>query len=365
MKMVVLTPDQKAVIMNDFIEKGWSAYKIWKEHPRFGCSRGAIEKLVYKIKETGSTERRNGSGRPITATTPDISEECEELICSQEDRPGTHFSVREIARQVNVSKSSIHRIVKKKNLHAFKRISTPQMNNNCRKRRKERTSNLLQRFSEYSLPRLVFQDEKDFSLQVKTNRQNNRVYGYGLKKDISPQRLFNEGNRFSIKVMVSAVITWKGVSPPFFVADPEMKVNGVSYLNHLREDLIPFCESLYPRDDFIFIQDSAPSHRYKPVQQFLKDKLKSRFVKNTEWPPASPDCNPLDYFFWNKVQEKVYEGGHCEPFENIEELKTKIQEVWEECCTDLNTIRKAIKHLLPRLKAVELKDGGSIKTLFG
>ena len=165
--------------------------------------------------------------------------------------------------------------------------------------------------------------------------------------------------------MVSAVITWKGVSPPFFVAEPDIKVNGASYLKHLRSDLIPFVESVYPRNDFIFIQDSAPSHRFKPVQEFLKQKMKSRFVKNTEWPPASPDCNPLDYFFWNQVQEKVYRGRHCNSFKDLEELRKKIIEVWDECANDLKGIRKAIKQFLLRLRAVESRDGGSIETLFG
>ena len=30
----------------------------------------------------------------------------------------------------------------------------------------------------------MFQDEKDFSFQVQTNRQNNRVYFNGTKKDV-------------------------------------------------------------------------------------------------------------------------------------------------------------------------------------
>ena len=103
------------------------------------------------------------------------------------------------------------------------------MNSACRKRRAERARKLLQRFSILSLPRLVFQDEKDFFLQVPTNRQNNRVY---------------------------------------------------------------------------FVQDSVPLHRANQVQNFLKQKLKSRFVKITDWPPKSPDCNPLDYYFWDRVQEE-------------------------------------------------------------
>ena len=361
-----LTADQIAVIKNDYEEKGWTAYRIWQEHPRFQCSRNTVEKLIRKIKETGSGERREGSGRPISATTDENADECEELAQSQDAEPGTHFTIREIADHQDVSKSSVHRMIKhKKKLKSFSRISTPQMTAGCRQRRTTRAGNLCKRFTKHHLPRLAFQDEKDFSLQVKANRRNNRVYGRGLKRDIAPSRLFHEGNKFTKKVMVSAVVTWKGVSPPFFVAEKNIKVNGVAYLKHLKEELIPFIESLYPRNDFIYIQDSAPSHRKGAVQEFLRQRLKRRFVKNTEWPPSSPDCNPLDYHFWNRVQEKVYEGRHCNPFENEEELKSRILEVWDECTSNMKVIRKALKQFLLRLRAVESKDGGSIKTMFG
>ena len=49
-------------------------------------------------------------------------------------------------------------------------------------------SQLLQRFSIHSSPRLMFQDEKEFSLQVPTNLQNNQVYFNGPKKDVQPER---------------------------------------------------------------------------------------------------------------------------------------------------------------------------------
>ena len=362
---MVLTSDQIAVVKNDLEEKGWTAYKIWQNHPSFNCSKPAIVNLVNKIKETGSGARRPGSGRPVTVATEENENEVEELICSQEDEPGTHFSIREIAPHLEASKSSVHRMAKKRKLNSFKRVSTPQLTDGCRGRRLERSSALLNRFSVYSLPRLAFQDEKDFSLQVCTNRQNNRVYGRGLKENIAPQRLFHEGNKFSKKLMVSAVVTWKGVSPPFFVSDSKIKVNGKSYLKHLRKDLIPFLERMYPRNDCIFVQDSAPSHRANIVQAFLKEKLGKRFVKNTEWPPSSPDCNPLDYHFWNKVKERVYHVHHCDPFSNEAELRNRIFEVWDDCAKDLKEIRKALKQFLLRLRAVEQRQGGSIKTLFG
>ena len=165
--------------------------------------------------------------------------------------------------------------------------------------------------------------------------------------------------------MVSAVTIWKGVSQPFFVGGNRIKVNRASYLKHLRDDLIPAVEAMYLNKDFTFVQDSAPSHRANQVQNFLKQKLKSRFVKNTDWPPKSPDCNPLDYYFWDHVQEKVYDGRYCYPFATIDELKRRIRDVWDECATDLPQIRKAMKQFLPRLEAVDAKEGGSIKTVFG
>ena len=86
------------------------------------------------------------------------------------------------------------------------------MNSACRKRRAEIAGKLLQRFSIYSLPQLVFQDEEEFYLEVPTNRQNNWIYLNGSKKDVQLERLCSEENKFLKKVMVSAVITWKGVS---------------------------------------------------------------------------------------------------------------------------------------------------------
>ena len=36
------------------------------------------------------------------------------------------------------------------------------------------------------------------------------------------------------------------------------------------------------------------------------------------WLPKSPDCNPLDYYFCDRVQEKVYNGRYCSPLNLVE-----------------------------------------------
>ena len=116
-----------------------------------------------------------------------------------------------------------------------------------------------------------------------------------------------------------------------------------------------------------FIQDTAPSHRSNLVQDFLKEKLKSRFIKSTEWLPSSPDCNALDNHFLSKVREMVYSDQFNVPFSNEEEeeLKKKIKKVWHEVSYDLQEIRAVLKQFTPRLEAINSSNGKYIKMTFG
>ena len=164
--------------------------------------------------------------------------------------------------------------------------------------------------------------------------------------------------------MVSAAISWYGVTKPFFVNSNGVKVNQKTYCRHLDKELFPAIEKVVKPSDWIFAQDGAPSHRANTVQDYLTRKLKRRFIRAEEWPPSSPDLNPLDYFYWDLVKKKVYGGRFGNAFESENALKKRINQVWKECTLDLVTIRKAIKQFVPRLKAVEEKHGRCIKMLF-
>ena len=80
--------------------------------------------------------------------------------------------MRKIAPQVGMSKSTVHHILKKRYFNAYKRVSTPQINDSYRQRRTERAGQLLQRFNDHSLLRLAFHAEEDFTVQVRTNHQH-------------------------------------------------------------------------------------------------------------------------------------------------------------------------------------------------
>ena len=147
--------------------------------------------------------------------------------------------------------------------------------------------------------------------------------------------------------MVSAGISWYGATKPFFMNESGIKVNKENYCKHIKKQLFPAIKNLAKRDDCIFVQDSAPSHRSNLVQDFLEKSLKRRFVKCVVWPLFSPDVNPLNYFFWDLLKTKVYRGRAGELFSLQDELIKKIKAVWKDCATDLKPLRKAIKQFVP------------------
>jgi len=127
----------------------------------------------------------------------------------------------------------------------------------------------------------------------------------------------------------------------FFFIDPQkIKVNQKTYIDFLKTCLLPECRRLYPDNDFIFLQDSAPSHRAKGTQNFLRDNTPD-FISSQEWTPHSPDLKPLDYSVWDILQELVCEGRR-EQFANLKYLQNVIRDIWHD--VDDKTVRKALLH---------------------
>ena len=84
------------------------------------------------------------------------------------------------------------------------------------------------------IDKTVWQDEKDFTLDVSVNLQDDRVYGKGKKSDVPDMNLFASTNKMLRKVMVSAAIPWYGATKPFFVNENGIKVNKENYCKSLK-----------------------------------------------------------------------------------------------------------------------------------
>ena len=104
---MVFSSEGKAIIKNNYEEKGWTAYRIYKEQKSKKWVLSSVQRLLKRFKEYGSMKRRTGSNRSITVTTDENAELAEELICSLICFLGTHKSPREMARNVGISRSLV------------------------------------------------------------------------------------------------------------------------------------------------------------------------------------------------------------------------------------------------------------------
>jgi len=61
------------------------------------------------------------------------------------------------------------------------------------------------------------------------------------------------------------------------------------------------------------------------------------FIRQSLWPPKSPDLNPVDYTVWVVLQEQVYR----EKLRTVKELQHRITDEWKRL--DHRVINNAVK----------------------
>ena len=76
------------------------------------------------------------------------------------------------------------------------------------------------------------------------------------------------------------------------------------------------------------MQEGATSHTTNLNINFLNPKFWGRITSHQSplrqnWPPNSPDLNPLDSFVWGYIQDQVF----CIKPESIPELQRAVEEV--------------------------------------
>ena len=104
-------------------------------------------------------------------------------------------------------------------------------------------------------------------------------------------------------------ILYKGVRAIFF---HENTVTGITYLNMFSEWLLPQMQQ--DSENFIFIQDGAPSHWHNGVRHYLDENLPRRWIGRstvenmalTCWPLRSPDLTPCDFFLWGYIKDSFH-----------------------------------------------------------
>ena len=327
--------------------------RLLSEFPHKNWSRTALYRLIAQIDASGSAEKRHGGGRGRTGRSNAKIADVEELVLSQEDAPCTHRTVRQIARETNIHRSSVHRIIHKDlRLQCFKKKRAQELTNANKITRLVRAKQRLKRYPASVVSFIWFTDEKLFTVAPPINMQDDRLYApVGTsKRQLSADRLLSTRSHFSKSVMVSVGVSAFGCTELIFI-EPGVKINGAYYRDELlTKHLLPAIKEL-SGDVFTFQQDSAPAHRAKETVELLSRETPD-FITPLLWPPNSPDLNPVDYKVWSVLQERVYRGR----IRDVEHLKVRLVEEWS--LFSQNIVDAAVRQRSVRLRACVNAEGG-------
>ncbi len=97
-------------------------------------------------------------------------------------------------------------------------------------------------------------------------------------------------------VMVWAFISWRSKSDLHIING---NLNGQKYRDEIINPIvIPERQRYGP--DFIFMQDNAPAHRARDTKRVLQNAT----ITPLDWPPYSPDLNPIEHA-WDELGRHV------------------------------------------------------------
>jgi inhibitor of nuclear factor kappa-B kinase subunit alpha len=213
-----------------------------------------------------------------------------------------------------------------------------------------------QRLAAFDPNSVVFSDEKIFVLEEQFNSQNRRVYSTNIKL-IDPEKLYVGGSQKPAGIMVFTAISGSGVCELRFI-DPGTKVNKNYYQDVvLHQTVLPWAQRIFPNRPWIFQQDGATSHTANSTQAFCRIHFHD-FLTKTEWPAASPDLNPCDFFLWGWLQQVVNNKSHA----SISHLRRCLEQAWAKL--DQNMVKSAcVQEFQRRLNLIIKEKGGRIDHL--
>lgn len=252
-------------------------------------------------------------------------------------------SMRSIARELEMSNATVRKIVHEDlRYRSYVMRKGHFMTQQTKERRLDKAKKLLSKFknSKEKSPLIFFSDEKNFQQDQVVNKQNNRW----LCKNINEVPIIMK-TKFPAAIMVMGVVSNEGdiMAPHFF--SKGLRLNSDTYLEVLKDIVVPWMKQVANERYFIFQQDGAPAHNAKKVQEFLSTNIPDFWSKDI-WPPSSPDANPLDYYVWSVCEREVNKQPHA----TISSLQVKIIEVFESM--DKVNLIKACSRFRNRIESI-------------
>jgi transposase len=321
----------------------------------FGVGRDTVSDAVQRYYETNSNRNRAGSGRPRSATDEEHVEEVRQRI--EEDSTNKCNSIRKLATDLDISSSSAHRIlVNDLNLYPYKLRPRQKLTAEHRRKRKERCEAMQERFGEDGHRRVIWSDEKIFTVELASNRHNDRIW---MTDAPEAEEAIVEHVQHPLQLHVWAAMGY-GKKVPLVFFDSDVRLNAAIYQESVLEGVLrPWAQDEFGYEggeytqEWTFQQDGATIHTARATQDWCDNNTNiPDFINKDQWPPRSPDLNPLDYSIWSILLSRACNRPHPD----LLSLRSALEREWE--ALDIETLKRIVDDFPRRVDACIEAEGG-------
>jgi transposase len=330
--------------LTDF-ERG-SIYGLWKGKRHtireivevLGIPKSTISDNIAKCKNT--TKLRTGR--------PQILDERDKREIVKIVKRKRKIAVEEIKDEFNIGKPievstrTVQRALHSKGYFGRVAKKKPFVSEQNRKKRFGWANTRIKWVNEWNY--VIFSDESRY--EIFNNDSKNWVWRRSDEK--YKKECLRPTVQKSKGVMVWGCFCKDRIGPLVLV---DGSVNSATYIEILRENLIPFLIQLGP-SNYIFQDDNASAHRSQVVNRWKEENM----IVTLPWPAQSPDLNPIENI-WAELERKI-RNYKVKP-KNQSELFDALKTEWYNL--DINYINRLIYSLPSRIHQVKINKGNPTK----
>jgi len=311
--------DLQKVVLSKY-ENGESPTAIFR-HLHAAVSLRTIERWCKMIRDTGSINLANSTGRPRVARTKGMIQKVKNRL--KRKKPITS---RKLANEINISERSVRRILKNDlGLKPYKKRIEPLLTDTHKAKRIMFANWIRHNFRKEQTMKIIFSDEKMFDLNGMYNAQNDRIWAIN-RSEADAKGGVKQKQKFAQKIMVWLGVCSKGLTP--LVIFDEGTLDHERYIKEVLPVAKKYGDEVFG-SDWTYQQDGAKPHVHHLSQQWCNDHLPN-FIDKDHWPPNSPDLNPLDYCIWDEFVKQINWNKVKSKKTLIDELKRGVKKIRSE-----------------------------------
>lgn len=248
-------------------------------------------------------------------------------------------------------KTTTRRVLKNNGIRSFKPIQKPYLSAIHQKKRLQWAKDLHNSMlhTQHGNCPTIYTDESSFEVG---KDYSSSYCKRGINEGMLPQHL-----KPSFKSGRSTLSVWGAISyqhkGPLFVIPKGQRMNGEFYRNNVLGPIgVPFYQKHVEESGAaVWQQDSAPCHTAKAT----KDYMESKGLHIMDWPPQSPDLNPIENI-WGIMKQNISKRRH--KVTTLPQMEQAVKEEWDNITQE--EIQKVIDSMGERVDKLISVKGASL-----